>query len=68
MPAPITESLEIYPPLKKDDVDACRLSKWYETYEDLTIPSSVIDIRKLGEGEAFMNVSQQWFLELTVSG
>lgn len=57
MPAPVSDSLPVFPPLRRADVDACRLSHWYDTFEDLTVPSSVIDIRALGEGAAFLHVS-----------
>lgn len=57
MPAPVSDSLPVFPTLSKADVDACRLSHWYDTFEDLTVPSSVVDIRKLGEGDAFLHVS-----------
>lgn len=65
MPAPVSDSLPDFPPLKKADVDACRLSHWYDTFEDLTVPSAVIDIRKLGEGAAFLHVSFAYDFKLT---
>ena len=59
MPIPIPEQPEppLFPTLTVQQIDAARLSSWYETFEDLTIPSTIIDLDQLGEKEAFMRVN-----------
>jgi len=58
MPIPIPDQPEpsLFPILTVQQIDAARLSSWYETFEDLTIPSTIIDLDQLGEKEAFMRV------------
>ncbi|ORX37070.1 D123-domain-containing protein [Kockovaella imperatae] len=56
MPVPIRQvehEPEVFPLLTRSEVDATRTSAWYETFEDLTIPSRIIDLETLGEEEAF---------------
>jgi hypothetical protein len=58
MPIPIPTNPEppLFPNLTVDRIDAARLSAWYETFQDLTIPSTIIDLEELGEKEAFIQV------------
>jgi len=58
MPIPIPTNPEppLFPSLSVDHIDAARLSAWYETFQDLTIPSTIIDLEELGEKEAFIQV------------
>jgi len=58
MPIPIPTNPEppLFPSLTVDQIDAARLSAWYETFQDLTIPSTIIDLEELGEKEAFIQV------------
>lgn len=60
MPVPVKtpEPVTVYPALKKANIDAARTSAWYDTFEDLTIPSTFVDIEALGEREAFLDVSE----------
>ena len=59
MPIPIPTNPEppLFPSLTMDQIDAARLSAWYDTFQDLTIPSTIIDLEELGEKEAFIQVS-----------
>jgi hypothetical protein len=58
MPIPIPTNPEppLFPSLKVDQIDAARLSAWYETFQDLTIPSTIIDLEEIGEKDAFIQV------------
>ena len=58
MPIPTPDQPEpsLFPTLTVQQIDAARFSSWYETFEDLTIPSTIIDLDQLGEKEAFMRV------------
>lgn len=60
MPVPTAttpQDLAVLPDLSKDQIDAARTSRWYETFEDFTIPSTIINLSALGEQDAFMEVS-----------
>ncbi|TXT08823.1 hypothetical protein VHUM_02951 [Vanrija humicola] len=48
-PAPL-----LFPPLTVGEVDAARTSAWYDTFEDITFTSTIVDIDALGEREAFL--------------
>lgn len=54
-PFPVAEPL-LFPPPKQSDIDAARTSRWYETFEDLTVPTTIIDLGELGERELFLEV------------
>lgn len=55
MPVPTsTSSPPLLPPLTRADIDAARTSAWYDTFEDLTTPATVISIDALGERPAFL--------------
>jgi len=57
IPIPTNPTPSIFPALTVDQIDAARLSAWYDTFQDLTIPSTIIDLEELGEKEAFIQVS-----------
>lgn len=55
MPVPTsTAEPPLFPLLTVAEVDAARTSSWYETFEDLTTPATVISIDELGERAAFL--------------
>lgn len=57
MPVPVnTADPPLFPTLTRPEVDAARTSAWYETFEDLTIPSTVVSVDALGERKAFLEV------------
>lgn len=62
MPVPTPSSSRFYPepplfpPLTVGQIEAARLSAWYDTFEDLTIPSTVIDLESIGEKDLFLEV------------
>nr|XP_018261999.1 cytoplasmic protein [Kwoniella dejecticola CBS 10117]OBR84157.1 cytoplasmic protein [Kwoniella dejecticola CBS 10117] len=57
MPIPIPQQmdLELFPTLTKSQIDAARTSAWYDTFEDITFPSTVIDLAELGEESNFLH-------------
>jgi len=59
MPIPIHTRPDppLFPTLSVQQIDAARLSSWYHTFEDLTIPSTVIDLGEIGEKETFIKVN-----------
>lgn len=59
MPIPVHTRPDppLFPTLSVQQIDAARLSSWYHTFEDLTIPSTVIDLEEIGEKETFIKVS-----------
>jgi hypothetical protein len=57
VPVPIQADPPLFPSLTVQQIDAARLSSWYETFQDLTIPSTIIDLDVIGEKEAFIQVS-----------
>ncbi|WWC71089.1 uncharacterized protein I206_105042 [Kwoniella pini CBS 10737] len=57
IPMPRQTTFELFPTLTKDQIDAARTSAWYDTFEDITFPSTVIDLAELGEDEDFLH----WF-------
>ena len=61
MPVPMAvdgSTPESLPKLSKAQIDATRTSSWYETFEDLTIPTKIVDVAELGEDKAFLEVSR----------
>jgi hypothetical protein len=56
IPIPTYPEPQLFPALSRDQIDSARLSTWYETFEDLTIPSTIIDLDELGERDLFMQV------------
>lgn len=56
IPIPTHPTPPLFPSLSVQQIDAARLSAWYEIFQDLTIPSIVIDLDELGEKEAFIQV------------
>jgi len=70
MPIPIPTSPEppLFPSLTVDQIDAARLSSWYETFQDLTIPSTIIDLEELGEKDAFIQVRVPTSLHIRANG
>lgn len=61
MPIPIPNQADttppVFPSLTREQIDAARTPSWYDTFEDITIPSTIIDLDELGEKEAFLDVS-----------
>jgi hypothetical protein len=57
IPTPIQADPPLFSSLTVQQIDAARLSSWYETFQDLTIPSTIIDLDVIGEKEAFIQVS-----------
>ncbi|WVR06640.1 hypothetical protein IAU60_003672 [Kwoniella sp. DSM 27419] len=57
IPAPPAMSFDMFPTLTKSQIDAARTSAWIETFEDISFPSTVIDLAALGEQDAFIH---QW--------
>ncbi|OCF75495.1 cytoplasmic protein [Kwoniella mangroviensis CBS 8886] len=58
MPIPIPSSDEEYdllPTLTRRQIDAARTSSWYDTFQDITFDSTVIDLSELGEEEEFLH-------------
>ena len=45
------------PTLSRAQIEATRTSAWYDKFEDLTIPTRVIDIGELDEDQALLEVS-----------
>lgn len=62
MPVPTASSSRpppepfLFPSLTVGEIDAARLSAWYDKFEDLTIPTTVIDLESIGEKELFLQV------------
>ncbi|GMK59696.1 hypothetical protein CspeluHIS016_0803020 [Cutaneotrichosporon spelunceum] len=55
MPVPTsTTTPPLFPILTRSEVDSARTSAWYEIFEDLTTPATVISIDALGERAAFL--------------
>ncbi|WVQ84406.1 hypothetical protein IAT38_006558 [Cryptococcus sp. DSM 104549] len=54
IPTPPPTDFPLFPTLTRAQIDAARTSAWYETFEDITAPATVIDLRELGEEEAFL--------------
>ncbi|BEI85623.1 hypothetical protein CcaverHIS002_0510240 [Cutaneotrichosporon cavernicola] len=55
MPVPTsTAPPPLFPTLTRSEVDAARTSAWYDTFEDLTTPATVINIDALDERAAFL--------------
>jgi hypothetical protein len=57
VPLPAPSSPPLFPSLSEHQVDAARTSSWYHTFENFTVPSTIIDLQELGEEEAFIEVS-----------
>ncbi|WVW85072.1 hypothetical protein I302_107108 [Kwoniella bestiolae CBS 10118] len=58
MPIPIptsSEEAELFPTLTRAQIDSARTSAWYDTFEDITFDSTVIDLAGLGEEEEFLH-------------
>ncbi|WVQ65438.1 uncharacterized protein L199_003614 [Kwoniella botswanensis] len=58
MPIPIPtsdEEYDLFPILSRQQIDAARTSSWYDTFEDITFDSTVIDLSDLGEEEEFLH-------------
>jgi hypothetical protein len=55
-PTQPADSPPVFPQLTREQIDASRVSSWYDTFEDITIPSTVIDLDEIGEKEAFLEV------------
>jgi hypothetical protein len=62
MPVPIPSSQDqepsLFPEIPRSQIDAARLSSWYPLFRRLTFPTTIIDLDKLGEKEAFLEVRQ----------
>jgi hypothetical protein len=58
IPTPMrpADSPPVFPHLTHEQIDAARVSSWYHTFEDITIPSTIIDLDEIGEKEAFLEV------------
>ncbi|WWC88313.1 uncharacterized protein L201_003221 [Kwoniella dendrophila CBS 6074] len=56
MPVPIPQmaTLELFPQLTRGQIEAARTSSWLDTFEDITFPSTIIDLEELGEAEEFL--------------
>ncbi|KLT43776.1 D123-domain-containing protein [Cutaneotrichosporon oleaginosum] len=55
MPVPTsTTPPPLFPPLTRAEVDAARTSAWYDVFEDLTTPATIISVDALGERAAFL--------------
>jgi hypothetical protein len=59
MPIPTHTGPEpsVFPSLTIAQIDAARTSAWYHIFEDLTIPSIIINLKELGEKDLFLQVS-----------
>ncbi|WWC96441.1 hypothetical protein V866_003309 [Kwoniella sp. B9012] len=58
MPIPIStsdEECDLFPTLTRQQIEAARTSSWYDTFEDITFDSTVIDLSELGEEEEFLH-------------
>jgi hypothetical protein len=66
MPVPTsTTPPVVFPTLTRAEVDAARTSAWYDTFEDLTTPATIISVDELGERAAFLEVSYAPLEKLT---
>jgi hypothetical protein len=65
IPIPTRPDPPLFPHLSVQQIDAARLSHWYDTFLDLTIPSTVIDLEEIGEKETFIKVRLASFSVLT---
>lgn len=53
----VGDQLSIFPSLTVKQVDAALTSSWYDKFEDLTIPSTIINLDSIGEKDVFLKVS-----------
>ncbi|WRT66717.1 uncharacterized protein IL334_003680 [Kwoniella shivajii] len=55
IPIPTRTTFDLFPTLYREQIDAARTSSWYDTFEDLTFQSTIVDLAELGEEEDFLN-------------
>lgn len=61
VPLPPPTSLDVFPELSKQEIDAARTSSWRKirSLKRASAPTVVLDLEELGEKEEFLEVSRQ---------